>query len=322
MQFRTELSPEPSPQKIEHTDPVFLIGSCFAKNMGEKLGYYKFHVTINPFGTLFDPLSIAKALERAISGKPFSAGDLLKYRDTFASPFHYHSFSGEHEQELLDTMNLSLKRSQVALEKAEWVVLSLGSALTYVWKQTGVQVANCHKIPQQQFEKRWIGIDEIVERFTHALTPLNKASKKIILTVSPVRYLKEGFVTNNRSKARLLEATHQLVESLKGVKYFPSYELLLDDLREYRYFSDDLLHPNHLAIQYIWEKFGAVYFSPKTLQLNEQVEQFKKMLAHRVQNKKSKEAQLFYKRIREKHKTLSTQHPYLDFSEELAYLPR
>jgi len=256
MEFRKELIIRPFKHKIDFTDKILLIGSCFSDNLGEKLRHFKFDVRINPNGTLFNPVSISKALSSYIACKSYNPDDLFFHDDLWKSWDHHSQFSHREQNEILRTINTSIQETHHLLKRSSWLIITLGSAWVYE-KENGSVVANCHKVPTDKFRKRLLTALEtkaMLADCIHELTSFNP-SIRILFTISPVRHLRDGFIENNRSKAVLIQAVHDLLEEKNNIMYFPAYEFIIDDLRDYRFYAEDMVHPNYMATDYVWEKF-------------------------------------------------------------------
>jgi hypothetical protein len=319
MQFRAEFTPKPFVQKIKHTDTILLVGSCFTENMATKLAHHKFTVEENPNGILFNPVSIAKAIEGYIDNKQFSENDLFAANDLWNSWEHHTRFSAVNKQDCLAGINKSQQQAHEFLKHADWVFITLGSA--FVYKHSGNVVANCHKIPTDKFEKKLLSVDEVVatlDTLMHRIKNFN-AKAKIIFTISPVRHLRDGFVENNRSKATLIQAVHHMVDKFEGLFYFPAYELIIDDLRDYRFFAEDLAHPNYAATNYVWEKLKPCCIDEASLQIMEKINEINAAMAHKPFNETSAAHLAFKQKYLQKTKQLQQQLPYVNFADALAY---
>lgn len=243
---------------IELKDNIYLIGSCFADEISDRLRQFKFNVTSNPFGTIYNPLSIYKVLQ----------GDLDVDRMITYQDIHYHwdchgEVSALNEPDLMKEINKRMHISNAQLNDAKWVILTFGTAFVYRLKTSGVLVANCHKAPQKDFTKGLLSVREIMEGFEDIFHK-RLADKQVILTVSPVRHIKDGLAENNLSKSILLQAVHEMVHTYENVQYFPSYEIMIDELRDYRFYKKDLIHPSEEAVDYIWNRFTQTYMSERT----------------------------------------------------------
>ncbi len=319
MTFRTAFPSFKSEVSISHTDRVLCLGSCFAEQMGGRLERLKFPVLVNPFGIVFNPISVAKTLLRLRSDSQFSEADLVAHQGLWHSYEHHGRFSNPDKSVVLEGINQSFSAAKGFLQNTSRLIVTLGTAHVFVLKKTGEVVANCHKFSAGDFERRRLGVGEVVA----ALSPVFEKLKaelpelEIIATVSPVRHLRDGLSENQRSKATLLLALDEICQQLPYLHYFPAYELLLDDLRDYRFYAEDLSHPNQLATDYIWQYFEGAYFVDKTKVLCERIERVLTALAHRPFHPQSIEHQRFVKKQVETIKQLSAEFPFLDFEREL-----
>lgn len=286
MNFRTELSYESPSVKLDYSNRIFTIGSCFATEISDKLSERKFSVLNNPFGVLFHPIAIENALMRIYSQEEYQASEIYKNEELFISWDHHSSFSDTSLEKILFHINKNLKEAHSFLREADMVVITLGTAFVYRLRQYDLIVANCHKISNHQFTKYLLQEHQIktsLKNIVEMLTDIGKKGLKIVFTLSPVRHAKDGIVENNLSKARLLCAIHSAIDSyLANCEYFPVYEFVMDDLRDYRFYKEDLVHPNDLAINYIWEKFKTAYISQKALPLMQKVEKINQSLNHKI----------------------------------------
>ncbi|GAB4262684.1 MAG: GSCFA domain-containing protein [Saprospiraceae bacterium] len=322
--FRTVLKIQASDWKIDHQSPLLCVGSCFAEEMGSRLKRLKFPVFLNPCGIVYNPLSISRCLEFLLQEKQFEQKDLFEHDGLWHSFDHHGSFSAADAHTVLNKINQSIRAGSAFLRSAKVLVLTLGTAHVFRLKSNFRIVANCHKLPGQQFERLRLQVPEIVSALGNTISALQELNPglKIILTVSPVRHLRDGLVENNRSKAALLLAVDQLCSDFSKVHYFPAYELLIDDLRDYRFFAEDLSHPNRLALDYIWQRLTDTYFSPATKQLCEEIESLKRAGEHRPFHPASEKHRQFLRQQAEKCRQLAERNPHLDFSEELNYFER
>lgn len=291
--FRTQYKTKPEKNQIDYSSEVLLFGSCFSENIGKKFDYYKFNSTTNPYGILFHPVAIEKAILECLENKIYNEEDLVYHNELWHSFNHHSDFSGLEKQEVLDKINSSIQKGHEQLKSASHIIITLGTAWIYEIIETGVSVANCHKIPQKKFHKKILSVEEI----TKALENIKNQIKKInpeavfIFTVSPVRHLKDGMIENTQSKSHLLTAVHKVIDIQSF--YFPSYEIMLDDLREYRFYKEDMVHPNKTAIDYIWDVFKATWISDKADVTLEEIEIIQKGLAHKPFNPDSKQHRKF-----------------------------
>ncbi len=283
MNFRTEYRVAESSFKIRHDHPVVLAGSCFTDHIGQRLRQGGFDAGINPFGTLFNPSSIANCVHTLIEGNEFTPDDFFRHNELWHS-FSLHSdYSGTMLELLLAKINETIHENRERLRRASCLLITFGTAWVYEHTETAKTVANCHKLPGHFFRKRKLSIEEIVQEYTllfEALAAYNPALK-IVLTLSPVRHLKDGFTENQWSKSTLYMAIRELEQTFAQVIYFPAYEIVMDDLRDYRFFNTDLVHPSENAIHYTWEKFCATFLESDTLQLTTQVSTLFQRMRHR-----------------------------------------
>ncbi len=260
MKLQTIVESKPSDWKIGYEDRILMLGSCFADEMGEQMHRRGLHVTSNPFGTLYNPLSIAQAVNSQFS---IFNSQLIEYGGLWHSMAHHGAFSRPNKEDAEQAVRGSIEAMQKALSEATVVIVTFGSA--WVYEMEGQIVANCHKMPESRFTRRRLSVDEIVEAWRPILD--RYPDKHLLFTVSPIRHIRDGLHENQLSKATLLMAVEQLASlgvRSGGVSYFPSYEIVLDELRDYRFYADDLVHPSALAVNYIWERFTEVFCTPQT----------------------------------------------------------
>lgn len=299
---------------------LLLMGSCFAENIGGLLTANKFRVDVNPFGILYNPCSISTALRQVLSGKVYTAGDLFQYREHWHSPMHHGSFSSVTPVEALEVINARLAKVRSELPTLDWLLLTLGTSYVYEQKDTGLVVANCHKQPEKLFNRRRLEVNEIVADYTELLHTLRQQNPnlKVLFTVSPIRHGRDGMHANQVSKATLLLAIDHLQELFpEQVFYFPSYEIVLDELRDYRFYADDMLHPSSLAVNYLWERFAEVFFTKQTQQLMAECNEIRQALAHKPFHPEAEEYKRFLGQIVLKIEQLNGKYPYLDFEKEI-----
>ncbi len=289
MIFRTELNIPKSDFSLSHSDAVLSMGSCFAVEMGEKLREHKFQVTLNPSGILFHPKAIENTLARIYTLQPYTQDEIFHFNERYFSWDHHSSFSKPKMEEALKGINQSLENANLALQTSKLFIITLGTAWVYTLKNADMVVANCHKVPSENFSKRLLSASEVRDSLHNIISMAKDANPNIhiMLTVSPVRHLKDGLVENNVSKSVLIQQVYEAVSKYENVMYFPSYELVLDDLRDYRFYKKDMLHPNETAVDYIWEKFSETYFSDNTIRQNKIVEKINSAVAHKPFNPKS-----------------------------------
>ncbi len=282
MKFRTEIKIPRYPTSLDYHSKVFGLGSCFTVNIKEKLDFYKFQNKINAFGTVFNPHSITNIVKRVAKQDFFTEKDLFFYENLWKSYELHSQFNSIEKVDFLKNINQKIKENFAFLKQTNFVIFTYGTAWVYVLKETGKIVSNCHKVPQKHFEKRLMKIDEIANEISSEIEIIKSINPEIkfLLSISPVRHLKDGFIENQRSKARLIEAVHQVIDN-EQIFYFPSYEILMDDLRDYRFYTSDLLHPNEQAVEYIWEKFKSSLIDHKVFSDMKIIEKIQKQLQHR-----------------------------------------
>jgi hypothetical protein len=318
MNFRTEIRIEPTGFEIDHRTGIVAVGSCFAENMARRLERARFRVTANPFGVMFNPASAADCLLRLLDGKPFTAEELSTDGERWFSYAHHGSFSADSAEEVLLAINLALDKGSRALREAGAVIVTLGTA--WVYERQGRVAANCHRTAASEFVRRRMSIEETVGRLGEVVERL--AGKRFILTVSPVRHLRDGLAANALSKAILRVAAEATVEKYGNVRYFPAYEIVTDDLRDYRFYAEDMRHPSPQAIDYIWDKFCAAAMTPATIALAAEVEKIVAAAAHRPLHKGSISLGRFASGMSERCRALTEAYPELDLAQETEYFEK
>lgn len=327
VKFHYEFDIKSLPQPINHTHKLFLIGSCFTENIGEKLKKHKFTVLENPNGILFNPVSVAEAVINVVENKQYTEADLFNYNEAWHSWQHHSRFSGITPEDALQKINDATQQAHEFLKKADYVLITLGSAWVYTLTdkalnaKPGTVAANNHKAPADWFERRLMDVGQVITVLGTMLDRLGALNPNInvIFTISPVRHLREGVIDNNRSKAVLITGVHYMIEQLKKLYYFPAYELVIDDLRDYRFYAEDLVHPNYYATQYVWEKFVDACMSDDTKKLMEEIASINLSYNHKPFNATSSMHKKFLAINYEKVKLLQEQYSNLDFSIELKY---
>ena len=311
--FRTIINPQPSPNKIGYQTPVLFMGSCFTENIGIKMAELKFPVIVNPFGVMYNPVSVQKGMEILIDQKKFEKSDLGFYNDLWFSFYHDTEFSDIDQSKCLHKINLSIEDASKHLRKAKFLFIAFGTSWIYNYLQTETIVSNCHKIPAKEFERKRLDAADIFVEWANLLNRLNELNKelKIIFTVSPVRHWKDGAIENQLSKATLILAIHQLKAKFKNVEYFPAYEIMMDDLRDYRFYAEDMVHPSDMAVQYIWQKFTEMYFDRESQAYFQEVKQLNNDMNHRPFFPASEEFEAFTSNLNKRKATLIHKYPLL-----------
>ena len=300
MKFRTEVQIPVSETALEIDDRVFSIGSCFSSEMSDLLKTGQIQTLNNPFGTTFNPYSINQAVKKLHDSQFYTENDLIKFGEEIISLDHHSKFNSRFVHQTLDKINAEIEVGNRFLQDANWVMITYGTSFIYEFLPKKKLVANCHKIPGKYFEKRLLTHLEITDSIYETVTVLKdicKENVQVLFTVSPVRHTKDGMVENNLSKAKLIAAIHEILPQFENCHYLPVYEILMDDLRDYRFYKEDLIHPSRQAVQYIWEKFGNAYFSDETMDFVEENFKIAKALEHKSADEKSPKHQEFLSTI-------------------------
>lgn len=321
MKFRTKISPEKSDLRIGYNSPLFFTGSCFSEEIGSYLRRGKFDILVNPFGVLYNPASVADSLSRILNGKEFTENDLFEYNNRYLSFSHDTSFSYESSYEVLNSINSNLKIAVTKLRNAHFLFVTFGTARIYRLKSSGQIVSNCHKIPAAEFSREVMDIDIIVDLWRELIEKIRTINSniKIVFTVSPVRHWKDGAQGNQLSKSILFLAIHKLISRDKNLTYFPSYELLMDDLRDYRFYNDDLLHPSPAAVEYIWDYFKSSYFDEDTLKLYSEIQKIISGAEHRLSGNNKLEKEVFKKNMLLRIMNVKKINPSINLEDEQKY---
>jgi lysophospholipase L1-like esterase len=300
---------------IDYNSKLLLIGSCFVENIGKKLNYFKFQNIVNPFGILFHPKSIEAFITNAINEKEYSESDIF-FHDELWHSFDAHSkLSNPSKNALLEELNKQMRLTSKQLKDSTHIIITLGTSWVYRFIADDMIVANCHKVPQKQFIKELLSVDEVVSSLQAIIVLLKQVNPKvsIIFTVSPIRHIKDGFIENNLSKSHLISGIHQVINERKNTYYFPSYEIMMDELRDYRFYAEDMIHPSETAINYIWEKFQQVWLASEASTTMDKVDKIQKGLLHKPFNPTASQHQQFLQNLKEKQEKLTSQFPYIVF---------
>ena len=314
MKFLTQIPLSKSKSTIDYSSQLLLLGSCFSQNIGEKLKHYKFQELQNTFGILFHPLAIEKLIDKAVNKAFFTEQDIFNENERWHCFDAHSELSNPFKEKLLSDLNFAVERTLVQLKKASHVIITFGTAWVYRNASTKQVVANCHKVPQSNFTKELLDCKTIIqslERMVALVRSINP-SAKFIFTVSPVRHLKDGFVENQVSKAHLISAIHEVAKR-DEVSYFPSYEIMMDELRDYRFYTKDMVHPNEIAVDYIWEKFCEVWIDDSVSNTMNKVDEIQRGLRHRAFNSDSKAHQFFLTSLQGKIAYIKQIYPFMDF---------
>lgn len=303
MIFRTEVDINAVEKNIDIEDSIFSIGSCFATEIHTKLKEGQLQTFNNPFGTLFNPYAINTALQRIYKGKDYSEIDLILANDLFMSLDHHSSFDSRFAHKILEKINSQLQAANDFLQTTKWVIITYGSAFVYEFLPKNKIAANCHKIPQKFFNKRFLTDEELRQNIAESIECIKDIcpeNVQILFSLSPVRHTKDGMTENSLSKAKLLSAMHDVIPNYNNCYYLPIYEILMDDLRDYRFYKDDLIHPNEQAVQYIWEKFGQAFFADDTKLFINENNKIQAALKHKSSDEESPKHQKFLENLKQK----------------------
>lgn len=316
MQFRTQIPILKSGHAIDYDAKVVSLGSCFAVNMAEKLDYFKFRNSCNPFGILFHPVAIEKLVRYAVLGKLFTAEDIFFHNERWHCYDAHSDLSTANQQELLENLNSIVQKLKQQLVESSHIIITYGTSWIYRFLESDAIVANCHKVPQKQFTKELLSIAKIQESISATVELIQSINPEatFIFTVSPVRHIKDGFVENQLSKAHLISALHASCDFKQSdLNYFPSYEIMMDELRDYRFYNEDMLHPSAVAVNYIWDCFKEAHIGSSAFETMEAVSTIQKSLQHRSFNPTSESHQKFEANLRAKIAKVVSQYSFMKF---------
>lgn len=327
MNFHLEFIPKPFLVKINHQHKLLLMGSCFTENIGDKLVAHKFSVLQNPNGILFNPVSVKEAVENYIAHKVIDENDLFYLNEAWHSWQHHSRFSGITKEDAFNKINIFTRTAHHYLKQTDFIIITLGSAWVYELtdkadnKKINTVAANNHKAPADWFNRRLLTNEEVVHEIESIVSQLQNFNPhiKIIFTISPVRHLREGFVENNRSKAALINAVHLATETFENVFYFPAYELVIDDLRDYRFYAEDMVHPNYAATNYVWQKFITTCIDEPSQQLMQEINEINAAVNHKPFNPTSAAHKAFKLKYWNIIQAMQQKHAYLNLSEQSDY---
>lgn len=315
MKFQTNIPIKKSDFLIDYSSKLVSLGSCFAENMGDKFDYFKFSTITNPFGIIFNPISLEKIILRSIHKKYFTEKDIFFHNEAWHC-FEVHSeLSNPNKTEFLTTLNQLIDTTNGHLEKATHCLITLGTSWVYKHIESDTLVANCHKVSQKQFVKELLSVTDIdasLKRIVSEIQVVNP-NCKFIFTISPVRHSKDGFVENNVSKSHLITALYQFLSKTTSSIYFPSYEIMMDELRDYRFYAEDMLHPNQMAIDYIWMKFSENFIDEIEFETMQYVSEIQKSLSHRPFNPNSESHLKFQNNLKQKINAIVAKYPEMKF---------
>ncbi|WP_026730473.1 GSCFA domain-containing protein [Flavobacterium denitrificans] len=316
MQFRTQIPISKSNNPIDYNSKILSVGSCFAENIAEKFDYFKFQNETNPFGIIFNPVSIEKIFQRVCALDFYQEKDVFFHNERWHSYEVHSDLSNSDRQELLETLNKAITETNKQLKEATHIIITYGTSWIYKNLKSEEIVANCHKVPQKQFSKELLSAELIQKSIQNTIDLIQTINPNInfIFTVSPVRHIKDGFVENQLSKSHLFTALHQTFDfRLSTFDYFPSYEIMMDELRDYRFYAEDMLHPNQIAIDYIWKLFSENYIAQESISVMQEVDEIQKSLRHRSFNPESEQHQKFLVNLQKKINLLGEKLPQIKF---------
>lgn len=302
MLFTTPVTISPSPFSITYNNSVLLAGSCFTTNIGNIMRNLKFNVKINPFGILYNPASLNRSFERICKKIYFTEDELVNVKDRSYS-FDFHGdFSAIDPNELAALINKTIDESHKFIATTDVLIITIGTAWVFRYLKTLGYVANCHKVPGKYFERTLLNYNEVITNLESLVEVCRtvRPDLKIIFTVSPVKHLRDGIVENSRSKALLNAAVHQVCDSYDDIYYFPSYEIVNDELRDYRFYSSDMAHPSETAVEFIWERFGETFFCKETKETLSEIESIQRALSHKPFLADGKDYRTFLEKTKEK----------------------
>lgn len=312
MDFRTELFPQTSDFKIDYSKQGLMLGSCFVENIGAKMENIKLPIAINPLGIIYNPASIAASIER-IATRQLVKPEELFFDGHLWRHYSFHSrFCSVDKTQALELMNTAIERGHRALQSSSYVILTLGTAHIYRLGASSEIVSNCHKTPQREFVSERLNVEQASSVLLDVMDKY-LADKQVVVTVSPIRHIKDGFEQNSLSKATLILAAHRICQVRANTTYFPSYEIMMDDLRDYRFYSSDMVHPSLQAVDYIWQKFAATMFSEQAVEVSRRVEKITQALSHRPFNPDSDAHRAFVEKTKSEAESLCAQFPMIRF---------
>jgi hypothetical protein len=325
MIFRTSVDIAPSENRIHHLSKIMMIGSCFTGYIGERLQTLKYNVEINPTGIVFNPVSAANCLDFLLDGKRFNKNDIEYFNERWLSLYHHGNFSDPDPDICLRNINHRLEHSSEFLKDSDFLFITFGTAWIFEEKKTGVVVSNCHKKPAGLFSRKLLTPVEISDMYVSLIKRIHGVNSKLnfIFTVSPIRHLKDGARQNQLSKSTLIVAIDRIICSLEQSKiytgYFPSYEIMMDDLRDYRFYAEDMVHPSYSAIEYIWEQFEGAYIDKSSAELNRELDRINNAKGHVPVNPASEGYRQFAKDNLEKLRSMQRKYEFLDLEEEIKF---
>ena len=321
--FRTEVRVDEADKDLNYMTPSFFIGSCFSDNIGRKLDKSKFPVMLNPFGVLYNPVSIYNGLNAIINKKIIAGNDLVFHNNLYHSFLFHGSFSSISNEKLLLKCNDTIDEANAFLKKSSFIFITFGTSYVYEYKETGEIVSNCHKIPDSEFKRNRLTLDEIISKWNKLISDLKNFNPElqIVFTVSPVRHFKDGAHENQLSKSVLLLAIDEIIKENRnqGISYFPAYEIMNDELRDYRFYSDDMVHISETGVNYIFEQFRKCFFKSNTLECIKEINEIVRAGEHRILNPDPVSLNKFRNTMIAKIEKLISAYPFINFNKELEH---
>ena len=315
MTFQTSIPIQKSDFLIDYSSKLVSFGSCFAENMGDKFDYFKFSTLTNPFGIIFNPISLEKIIFRSIHKKYFTEKDIFFHNEAWHCYEVHSELSNPDKEQFLTTLNQLIDATNVKIEKLTHCFITIGTSWVYKNIESDEIVANCHKVPQKLFTKELLSAADIEASLKNIISEIRSINPnaKFVFTVSPVRHIKDGFVENNVSKSHLITALYHFLSNATSSIYFPSYEIMMDELRDYRFYAEDMLHPNQTAIDYIWMRFSENFINETEFETMQHVSEIQKSLSHRPFNPNSESHLKFQDNLKQKINTIVAKYPEMKF---------
>ncbi len=321
MKFNLNFTPIPSVNKLNYTNNIMFLGSCFSQNIGGKLTEHKFNTSINPFGNIFNPINIAEFLNNVIEKKEFTDADVFEKESKWYCYQAHSLLTFTQKNDLLNCLNTVINEWHLKLKQTHYLFLTFGTAYYYTLNNNNLIVANCHKLPANLFTKSIVDVNTTINIYNNLFTKLLKFNSniKVVITVSPVKHLKDGVAENVLSKSTLIYLTHQLINKNKQCSYFPSFEIVTEDLRDYRFYKEDLAHPNEQAVNYVWQKFKQMYFDENTIETIDLINDVLTASKHKPFNSESDEFKKFKLTYFNKCNNIILKNKNVNLDNELIY---
>lgn len=325
MKLQTRVAHSQEKSDISHRSSIVLLGSCFSENIGSKLLAYKFSVNVNPFGILYNPISISNAINRLLDNAEFEPTDFISHNELYHSFMHHGSFSRFSLDEAVENVNQKFRVASQQLDGVDYLLITFGTSYVFKWNKTGQIVGNCHKLPACEFTRERLTVGNITSHWTSLIERLTKLlpTLKIIFTVSPIRHFKDGAHDNQLSKSILHLSIDNLMKRFPdNAFYFPAYEIMLDELRDYRFYAEDMIHPSNLAQDYIWHRFAETYFTQTTKKINAKWKKIQQSLTHKPINPRSSTYLKFLQRTFDDIEAFEKKYTFISCFKEKQHLKK